>query len=69
MSTTYTNAELRWGNHGLAIVKPKGADYKNAIVTYPAEATPYFSVVLTKPDDTTELIDSNELTLITPARS
>ncbi len=68
MATTYTDAEVFWGSgpgqH--ARIFPTGADYKSAIVTFPAAETPYFSVILTRTDDTTVVVASHNFTIVRP---
>lgn len=69
MATTYTQAKVFWGSEGgqMAEIYPAiGSDFKNVIVTYPAAATPYFSVTLTRPNDTTVVIESQNLTIVRP---
>jgi len=69
MSTTYTEAEVFWGSESgqRAEVHSTGKDFKNVIVDYPSETAPYWTFVLTKPDDTIVVINSQNGTIIRPS--
>ena len=69
MSTTYTKAEIHWGDKtgriSIADADRKEA-FKNAIVTYPTADAPYFSVTMTRSDDTTLVIESQRIVVVRP---
>jgi hypothetical protein len=69
MATTYTKCQIFFGSEAgmmFDIDPDRGTDYINAIVDYPAAATPYFSVVLTHKDTTIDHLASMNMTLLFP---
>lgn len=65
MATTYTNCQIIFaGNKGFSV--GPGQEFISAVVTYPAQATPYFSIQLVRADASDIYLEGMDISIVRP---
>lgn len=63
MSTTLYRLNILLGDK-TAYCIGAGQEFTSAVITYPAAAAPYFSIVMTRPDATTVTVEGQNINLV-----